>query len=180
LLKKEVFEMARRRLWWRHLLSVLLAPAMMTVFIPWAIAALTGVEAPNFGTTRGWLLAIAGGLLIALGLGMLVWTVVLFDRVGEGTLAIGSPVKLVVRGPYRHVRNPMMTGVFCIQLGTAIATASPWLFGWFVFFFTCVLIAIRGVEEPHLRRRFGADYEDYCRHVPRWIPRLTAWEPIRV
>ena len=95
------------------------------------------------------------------GLGMLVWTVVLFDRVGEGALAIGSPVKLVVRGPFRHVRNPMMSGVFCIQLGTAIATASPWLFGWFLVFFTCVLIAIRGVEEPHLRSRFGADYEEY-------------------
>jgi len=169
--------MSRRRLWWRHLLSVLLAPAMMTVFIPSAIAAATGVEAPDLGTTRGWLLAIAGGLLIALGLGMLVWTVVLFDRVGEGTLAIGSPVKLVVRGPYRHVRNPMMTGVFCIQLGTAIATMSPWLFGWFALFFTAVLIAIRFVEEPHLRRRFGSDYDEYRRHVPRWIPRLTAWEP---
>jgi protein-S-isoprenylcysteine O-methyltransferase Ste14 len=54
----------------------------------------------------------------------------------------------------------MMTGVFCIQLGTAIATASPWLFGWFLFFFTCVLIAIRTVEEPHLRSRFGADYDE--------------------
>ena len=171
--------MARRRLWWRHLLSVLLAPAMMTVFIPSVIAAATGVEAPDLGTTRGWLSAIAGGLLIALGLGMLVWTVVLFDRVGEGTLAIGSPVKLVVRGPYRHVRNPMMTGVFCIQLGTAIATMSPWLFGWFAVFFTAVLIAIRFVEEPHLRRRFGSDYDEYRRHVPRWIPRLTAWSPAR-
>jgi len=105
---------------------------------------------------------------------MLVWTVVLFDNVGEGTLAIGSPVKLVVRGPYRQVRNPMMTGVFCIQLGTAVATASPWLFGWFAFFFACVLIAIRGVEEPHLRRRSGADYDEYVRHVPRWIPQPTA------
>jgi protein-S-isoprenylcysteine O-methyltransferase Ste14 len=169
--------MARRRLWWRHLLSVLLAPAMMTVFIPWAIAAATGVKAPDLNTAKGLTLAAVGGLLIAAGLAMLVWTVVLFDRVGEGTLAIGSPIKLVVRGPYRHVRNPMMTGVFCIQLGTAIATASPWLFGWFAFFFTCVLIAIRGVEEPHLRKRFGADYDEYRRHVPRWIPRITAWEP---
>jgi protein-S-isoprenylcysteine O-methyltransferase Ste14 len=172
--------MARRRLWWRHLLSVLLAPAMMTVFIPAAIVWLTGADAPDLGTVSGLLLVTAGAALIAAGLGMLVWTVVLFDRVGEGTLAIGSPVKLVVRGPYRHVRNPMMTGVFCIQLGTAIALASPWLFGWFAFFFTCVLIAIRTVEEPHLRRRFGADYDDYRRHVPRWIPRVTAWEPIQV
>jgi protein-S-isoprenylcysteine O-methyltransferase Ste14 len=179
-LKKEVFEMTRRRLWWRHLLSALLAPVMMTVFIPWAIAAATGVQAPDLSTARGLTLVTAGGLLIAAGLAMLVWTVVLFDRVGEGTLAIGSPVKLVVRGPYRHVRNPMMTSVFGIQLGTAIAFASPWLFGWFAFFFICVLIAIRTVEEPHLRRRFGADYDEYRRHVPRWIPRPTAWEPSRV
>jgi protein-S-isoprenylcysteine O-methyltransferase Ste14 len=179
-LKKEGSKMARRRLWWRHLLSVLLAPAMMTVFIPWAIAAATDAHAPDLDSGTGLTLAAVGGLLIAAGLAMLVWTVVLFDRVGEGTLAIGSPVKLVVRGPYRHVRNPMMTGVFCIQLGTAVATASPWLLGWFAFFFTCVVIAIRGFEEPHLRRRFGADYEEYVRHVPRWIPQTTAWEPSRV
>jgi protein-S-isoprenylcysteine O-methyltransferase Ste14 len=178
-LKKEEYTMARRRLWWRHVLSVLLAPAMMTVFIPAAIVWLTGVDAPDLGTVPGLLLVTAGIALIAGGLGMLVWTVVLFDRVGEGTLAIGSPIKLVVRGPYRHVRNPMMTGVFCIQLGTAAVLASPWLLGWFVFFFTCVLIAIRTVEEPHLRRRFGADYDEYRRHVPRWIPRITAWEPSR-
>jgi protein-S-isoprenylcysteine O-methyltransferase Ste14 len=169
--------MARRRLWWRHLLSVLLAPAMMTVFIPAVIVWLTAVDAPDLSTVQDLLLVTAGGLVIAFGLGMLVWTVVLFDRVGEGTLAIGSPTKLVVRGPYRHVRNPMMTGVFCIQLGTAAALASSWLFAWFAFFFTCVLFAIRTVEEPHLRRRFGADYDEYRRHVPRWIPRLTAWEP---
>ncbi len=169
--------MASRRLWWRHLLSVLLAPAMMTIFIPALIAATADVDAPDFGTTRGWLLAVCGGLLIAFGLGMLVWTVVLFDRIGEGTLAIGSPVNLVVRGPYRHVRNPMMTGVFCIQLGTAIATASPWLFGWSALFFTVTVIAIRAVEEPHLRRRFGSDYDEYRGHVPRWFPRLTAWQP---
>jgi protein-S-isoprenylcysteine O-methyltransferase Ste14 len=42
-----------------------------------------------------------------------------------------------------------------------------------------VLIAIRTVEEPHLRRRFGADYDEYRRHVPRWIPRIKAWEPSR-
>jgi protein-S-isoprenylcysteine O-methyltransferase Ste14 len=95
----------------------------------------------------------------------------------DDALAIGSPVKLVVRGPYRHVRDPMMTGVFCIQLGTAIATVSPWLFLWFAFFSMCVLIAIRGVEEPHLHKRFGADYDEYRCHVPRWIPRVTAWEP---
>jgi protein-S-isoprenylcysteine O-methyltransferase Ste14 len=107
----------------------------------------------------------------------------LFDRVGQGTLGVGEvmgePVNLVVRGPYRHVRNPMMTGVFCILLGTAAATASLWLLGWFALFCTIIAIVIRTFEEPHLRERYGAEYEAYRRHVPRWIPRLTAWQPTR-
>jgi protein-S-isoprenylcysteine O-methyltransferase Ste14 len=169
--------MATRRLWWRHLVSVLLFPATMTVFIPAVIAALVGVRGPDLTTIPGLALAIAGGVLIAVGIGLMAWTVFLFDRVGQGTLAIGSPIKLVVRGPYRHVRNPMMTGVFCIQLGTAAVTASPWLLGWFALFCTAVVIAIPAFEEPHLGRRFGRDYAAYRQHVPRWIPRPTAWEP---
>lgn len=172
--------MAQRRLWWRHLISVLIAPATMTVFIPAVICAITGVDAPDPGTPAGALLISAGVVLIALGLGLMIWTVLLFDRVGEGALAIGSPIKLVVRGPYRHVRNPMMTGVFCIQLGTAAVLAQPWLFGWFALFCTLTAIAIPVFEEPHLVKRFGADYEDYRRHVPRWIPQLRAWEPQHV
>lgn len=167
--------MTKRRLWWRHLISVLIAPATMTVFIPGLIIWLTGVKAPDLGTLTGLLLALTGAALIALGLWFLAWTVVLFDRVGEGTLAIGSPINLVLRGPYRHVRNPMMTAVFCIQLGTAVATASPWLFAWFALFCTIVVIAIPTIEEPHLVRRFGGQYEAYRRHVPRWIPRVTPW-----
>ncbi|MFV8053125.1 methyltransferase family protein [Mycobacterium sp. 48b] len=167
--------MTKRRLWWRHLISVLIAPATMTVFIPSLIIWRTDVKAPDLGTPAGLLLTLTGGALIALGLWFLIWTVVLFDRDGEGTLAIGSPIHLVLRGPYRHVRNPMMTAVFCIQLGTAVATASPWLFAWFALFCTIVLIAIPTIEEPHLVRRFGAQYEAYRRHVPRWIPRVTPW-----
>jgi protein-S-isoprenylcysteine O-methyltransferase Ste14 len=151
--------------------------------IPALILAFAGVDAPDLDTASGWLLVIAGGVLIALGLGLLVWTVVLFDRVGQGTLGVGEvmgePVNLVVRGPYRHVRNPMMTGVFCILLGTAAATASLWLLGWFVLFCTIIAIVIRTFEEPHLSERYGAEYEAYRRHVPRWIPRLTAWQPTR-
>jgi protein-S-isoprenylcysteine O-methyltransferase Ste14 len=176
--------MAQRRLWWRHLLSVLAFPATMTVFIPALVVWITGVDAPDVGTWQGLSVAIVGAGLIAFGLAMLVWTVLLFDRVGGGTLGVGEvmgePVKLVMRGPYRHVRNPMMTGVFCIQLGTAIALASPWLFGWFALFFTLTLIAIRVKEEPHLSERYGAEYDEYRQNVPRWIPRLRAWEPSRV
>ena len=67
---------------------------------------------------------VAGALLAAAGLGMLAWTVTLFIRIGRGTLAPWDPTrKLVVRGPYAHVRNPMITGVLAILIGEALAFA---------------------------------------------------------
>jgi protein-S-isoprenylcysteine O-methyltransferase Ste14 len=109
--------------------------------------------------------------------------VVLFHRVGKGTLGVGNvmgePVHLVVRGPYRHVRNPMITGVLCILLGEAAVTASGWLLLWFAIFLTFQAIAIRFWEEPHLTRRYGSEYLNYHQNVPCWIPRISPWEPSR-
>jgi protein-S-isoprenylcysteine O-methyltransferase Ste14 len=110
---------------------------------------------------------------------LLIWTVVLFDRVGKGTLGLGrvmgEPVHLVVRGPYRHVRNPMITGVLCILLGEAAVTASGALLLWFAIFLAFQTTVIPFWEEPHLVKRFGSEYVDYRRNVPRWIPRISAW-----
>jgi len=39
-----------------------------------------------------------------------------------------------------------------------------------------VALFVRLYEEPTLRRMFGAEYEEYCRNVPRWIPRMHPWK----
>jgi protein-S-isoprenylcysteine O-methyltransferase Ste14 len=97
----------------------------------------------------------------------------LFARVGEGTLAPWDPTrKLVVRGPYRHVRNPMITGVLAILLGEAALFGSWPLLVWAFGFFALNAIYMPLVEEPGLVRRFGDDYVRYRRNVPRWLPRL--------
>lgn len=88
---------------------------------------------------------------------------------------LGEPVRLVVRGPYRHVRNPMISGVFAILLGEAALASSGWLLAWFATFVGRQLIFIRYFEEPHLLRRYGSQYRDYRRHVPRWLPRISPW-----
>jgi protein-S-isoprenylcysteine O-methyltransferase Ste14 len=172
-----------RQLWWRHLISILVFPVTMTLDIPAHSVTAADVRMPDLSSPAMIGLVTIGGLLIGGGLGLMIWTVTLFDRVGKGTLGVGTvlgePVHLVVRGPYRHVRNPMITGVLCILLGEAAATASGWLLGWFAIFLTFQLIAIRFWEEPHLVKRFGSEYVDYRRNVPRWIPRTSAWEPIR-
>jgi protein-S-isoprenylcysteine O-methyltransferase Ste14 len=171
----------RRRLWWRHLMSVLLFPVTVTLVVPALILLPDGVRAPHLGAAPTAALVTVGCLLIAAGLGLMIWTNVLFDRVGEGTLGLGNvmgePVHLVVRGPYRHVRNPMITGVLCILLGEAAITASGGLLTWFAIFFAFQATAIWFWEEPHLTERYGSEYVDYRRNVPRWIPRITAWTP---
>jgi protein-S-isoprenylcysteine O-methyltransferase Ste14 len=172
-----------RRLWWRHMISFLLFPVTMTIVIPGLIVILADVRAPDLGAVLTVGLATVGGLLIAGGVAMLIWTVVLFDREGKGTLGLGNvmgePVRLVVRGPYRHVRNPMISGVLAILLGETAVAASNWLLLWFAIFLTFQAIAIRFWEEPHLAQRYGSDYLNYRQNVPRWIPRISAWNPDR-
>jgi protein-S-isoprenylcysteine O-methyltransferase Ste14 len=168
-----------RRLWWRHLISFLLFPVTMTIVIPALIVIAADVRVPDLRAALTVGLVAVGGLLIAAGVAMLIWTVVLFHREGKGTLGLGNvmgePVRLVVRGPYRHVRNPMISGVLAILLGEAAVTASGWLLLWFAVFLTFQLIAIRFWEEPHLAQRYGSDYLNYRQNVPRWIPRISAW-----
>src|SRR3984893_18713044 len=169
----------QRRLWWRHLMSVLLFPVSVTLVVPALIVFPAGVRAPHLGAAATVGLITVGCLLIAAGLALMIWTNVLFDRVGEGTLGLGNvmgePVHLVVRGPYRHVRNPMITGVLCILLGEAAVTASGALLLWFAIFLTFQATAIRFWEEPHLTDRYGSEYVEYRRNVPRWIPRIMPW-----
>ena len=110
----------------------------------------------------------------------MVWTNRLFATVGHGTLAPWNPPeKLVVRGVYRHVRNPMITGALCILLGEGVFFGSWWLLGWFGFALILNLVYIPLVEERGLVKRFGEDYLLYKQNVPRWIPRWKPWQDLR-
>jgi protein-S-isoprenylcysteine O-methyltransferase Ste14 len=123
------------------------------------------------------ILPIMGAICICLGLLLMTATIRLFVTVGKGTLAPWeSPQRLVVQGVYRHVRNPMISGVLFVLLGESVITASVPLFRWFILFGVINAIYIPVLEEPGLVGRFGEEYLAYKRHVPRWIPRLTPWK----
>lgn len=116
-------------------------------------------------------------ILIGVGLHLMVRTVGLFATVGKGTPAPWSPPrKLVVAGVYRHVRNPMIGGAIAVLFGEAWLFQSLPLLFWALFFLAINLVYIPFVEEPRLEKRFGEDYRDYRKNVPRWIPRLKRWE----
>jgi protein-S-isoprenylcysteine O-methyltransferase Ste14 len=157
---------------WRHVRAIGLLPVTVTVVVPGLILWRGGAK------VAAWPLAAVGVVLIALGLALVAWTVALFARFGKGTLAPWDPTaRLVVVGPYRHVRNPMISGVLTVLLGEAALFGSLPLLVWFGAALAVNAVYFPLVEEPGLRKRFGVDYDAYCDNVPRWLPRLRPWDP---
>ena len=158
--------------------AIVILPGTALVYIPgallWFAAGTSADMAPAEITgTRFWI----GLVVAAIGLVIAVWTVRLFLTVGKGTPAPWAPPqRLVVRGPYRYVRNPMITGVLFMLAGESLILGSWPVAGWMVGFFLLSSLYFVLVEEPGLERRLGEDYRRYKANVPRWIPRLTPWE----
>ena len=165
---------------WNHLRAIVLLPGMVTLVIPGIILWRTGMDSwglwQSVPSSRV-ILPIIGMICICLGLVLMTATIRLFATVGKGTLAPWEPPqRLVVRGVYRHVRNPMMSGALFVLLGEAALAASLPLSCWFAFAGVVYAVYIPLSEEPGLVKRFGEEYLTYKQNVPRWIPRLTPWE----
>ncbi|MFL5618563.1 MAG: methyltransferase family protein [Gemmatimonadaceae bacterium] len=160
----------------RHLLSIALLPFVVVVLVPrWLLAR----DAVDVTIASAALLAsgrIVGALAFAAGFTVFVWCVLLFARVGRGTLAPWDPThRLVVVGPYRHVRNPMITAVCTMLAGEALFFHSARIGGWLLLVVAVNHIYFLVLEEPGLAARFGEEYERYRMAVPRWLPRRRGW-----
>ena len=163
---------------WRMLRAIVLLPGAMTVLLPAVLIYAQGGPVIGFGLAAplAALVVLAGAALVTVGLGLIHRTVSLFAAVGRGTLAPWDPTRrLVVRGPYRHVRNPMITGVLSVLLGEGLVLGSVSILVAGAIFFAVNATYIPLVEERGLIERFGDSYLAYKRNVPRWIPRLRPW-----
>ena len=165
-------------MWFRHLLSIAILPFTVAVLVPLWIARRYHV-APSLGSgAPEWALQVAGLGLLALGLVFFAASLRRFATEGHGTLAPWDPPReLVLRGPYRYVRNPMISGVLLVLFGESLVLLSMAHAAWATCFLAANLVYIPLIEEPQLRDRFGPAYLDYCRHVPRVVPRLRPWVP---
>ncbi len=158
--------------------AVVILPGTALVYVPgalvWLTAGLPSGWAPaGTADSRFWI----GVALAVPGFALAVWTVRLFVTVGEGTPAPWAPPrKLVVRGPYRHVRNPMLSAVNVMLAAEALLFGSWYVAGWMaVFVVLNTAYFVRG-EEPALEERFGESYRLYKANVPRWMPRWKPWD----
>ena len=108
---------------------------------------------------------------------MQLYTTFLFRQYAQGTLAPWQPTqKLVIRGPYRYCRNPMITGVVAMLLGEALFFNALGILIWACFFFVMNTFYFIFKEEPSMLARFGDDYVEYKKQVPRWVPRFRPYE----
>ncbi|MCY3774129.1 MAG: isoprenylcysteine carboxylmethyltransferase family protein [Gemmatimonadetes bacterium] len=163
---------------WTAAKAIVLLPATVTIYvlgaILWVLADTPGALSPaEPAQVRFWI----GTAMAVDGLFLAAWTMALFDRIGKGTPAPWAPPKkLVVLGPYRHVRNPMNSGMLLMIGAEALLFGSWHLAVWACVFFAVCAIYFPCYEEPGLERRFGDAYRQYKANVPRWIPRLRPWE----
>jgi protein-S-isoprenylcysteine O-methyltransferase Ste14 len=139
------------------------------VFLPARVLSWSGITpVPEIGVWQ-----ILGMLAAGVGGGIAVWCILTFVVLGKGTPAPFDPPRhLVVRGPYRFVRNPMYVGAGLALAGAALFYKSIPLLSYAVLFGLIMHGFVILYEEPTLRRTFGNDYEVYCGHVGRWWPKL--------
>ena len=162
----------------RQLGAILVLPGTVLVFVPCLIIYSTQQVRLGWGLPDPWrwLVVGLGVACIGAGLWLMGQSIVLFARRGQGTLAPWDPPRhLVVRGVYRYVRNPMISGVLSVLLGETLVLGSTSLLTWFLVVAGVNFIYIPLLEEPQLVEWFGAEYRLYRQHVPRWIPRLHPW-----
>ncbi len=151
----------------RHALAVLLLPFVVTVIVPAILLNQFGAGQPALWQQ------VAGVLAFAAGFSLFAWCVALFVRVGRGTLAPWDPTTaLVAVGPYRYVRNPMISGVAAMLLGQALYFNSSAMGAWFLAVVLLNHVYFIYSEEPGLEQRFGESYRQYKAAVPRWLPRI--------
>jgi protein-S-isoprenylcysteine O-methyltransferase Ste14 len=153
-----------------------LQPGVVAVLVPWW---LTGWRVRQPEPSWVWApLRVAGVVLLAAGILVLVEAFARFVAEGGGTPAPVAPTRrLVVGGPYRYVRNPMYLAVVAVIVGQALLLGQPGLLAYAAVVGGATAAFAHGWEEPTLYRQFGGEYEAYRRAVPAWWPRRHPWQP---
>ena len=152
-----------------YLLGLIVFIGLIPLLMWWASG-----KCDVMSTTPAWLLAL-GIVLIAIGLVLSIWSIVHMRRVGKGNPfdAFGHEVAprtrhLMTDGPYRYSRNPMLLGVFILQIGV-VAMLHSWQAVLIFAAFVAIMLCQVSSEEKRLAKDFGDEYAEYCKHTRRII-----------
>jgi protein-S-isoprenylcysteine O-methyltransferase Ste14 len=114
---------------------------------------------------------LIGAVVLATGAMLALASIAAFVVRGRGTPAPFDPPRVfVATGPYRFIRNPMYVGGWLALVGLGIVEHSAAMVAFSIAWLGLAHAFVVGYEERTLAERFGGDYLDYCRRVPRWLP----------
>ncbi len=154
----------------KTLAHTLLVPGTVLALLPYLIVR---EREPTLFELDSW--TLTGSLWVLAGIVIGSWCTFEFMIRGSGTPNPLDPPKLLVhRGLYRYVRNPMYVSVAFILLGETLFFRSVTLAIYSAVLLIGIHLLVVLYEEPILRRRFGESYAEYCKRVPRWVPRRRA------
>jgi len=161
---------------WAQVLVLIPAAAIFPFLLPWGMMVLgrkidgwLGIAALSLPPVN----AILGGILIAVGLPLALWTIIAQLTRGHGTpVPIVATQKLIIEPPYTLCRNPMVLGTLMAYLGLAVIIGSPGTALVVAVFGALLLFYVKRIEEQEMLERFGADYEAYRKRTPFLIPRI--------
>ena len=158
----------------KHVLGLFLGFAIFIVGIPalmWWVAGTPALS--NLPVARLYLAVI----ISITGLALSIWSIVYMGRVGKGNPfdAMGHEVAprtrhLMTDGPYRLIRNPMLTGTHIYYIGVLIALWCWWPVQIFAVVAAAMMFQVRS-EEKRLEADFGQEYLDYKARTGRFLPR---------
>ena len=140
---------------------------LLLIYVPSRLLSWSGIVRPT--AMEGP--QIMGMIIGSAGAVVALWCIFTFALIGRGTPApFDPPRRLVIRGPYRFVRNPMYIGAGLALAGAALFYESASLLAYGGIFLIATHVFVVCHEEPTLRQTFGSEYEAYCRRVRRWWP----------
>jgi len=151
--------------------TLVIGAIFLSIWLYWLPLGFAHLERTDLMPRNGWAWPIFG-----VGFALSFWCAMEFALRGRGTPApFDPPRRLVITGLYRWVRNPMYVAMAVMLTGEALLLSQIWreMAAMIALLAIAVSVMVVRNEEPALRQLFGADYEAYCRSVPRWIPRLT-------
>lgn len=117
---------------------------------------------------------LLGVIFVLVGISIHLSSIYFLKIVGRGTpVPIEPPKKLVRAGLYKFTRNPMYLGIFSLILGGFFIFGHLLLLAYAFLFLVFFHFYVVFIEEPRLRERFGREYIDYMKLVPRWMPKVA-------
>ncbi|MEI6683939.1 MAG: isoprenylcysteine carboxylmethyltransferase family protein [Bacteroidota bacterium] len=146
-----------------------IGPFTVLYIIPHFLMKITPVHAEEGFGIPG--VRIGGIILMWLGAILATWCSALMFLYGRGTpLVTSAPQKIMARNIYGMIRNPMMWALFLVVCGEIFLYGHFILIIWLAAMCRIIFLVVVNYEEPQLERRFGENWDEYCKSVPPWFP----------